>query len=67
MVIKNYTEFKRHHLIHQNCLKDPKTVDWINVVIYVSLRNGFACSYIAAKLLHMLKSTKQNYDANICN
>lgn len=42
MVIKNYTEFKKHHLIH----KDPKTVDWINVVIYVSLRNGFAATLL---------------------
>lgn len=46
MVIKNYTEFKKHHLIHQNCLKDPKTVDWINVVIYVSIRNGFATTLL---------------------
>lgn len=46
MVIKNYTEFKKHHLIHQNCLKDPKTVDWINVVIYVSIRNGFAATLL---------------------
>lgn len=69
MVIYGYQKLHRIQETSFNTSKlseRPKD-SWLDKRGYLCINQKWFCSYIAAKLLHMLKSTKQNYDANICN